>query len=280
MNYAGLYERLIARARGRVLSGYRERHHILPRCMGGSNDALNLVDLTAEEHYVAHQLLVKMHPNIRGLVGAAAIMARRSNGNKAYGWLRRKLADELKGNTRTLGMKLSPEARAKISAAQRGKARSRATIEKISAAHKGKRLSAEQVARLVAAHKGKRASLETREKMSAARRGRKVSPEIVAKVAAAQRGKFVSDETRAKLSLAHIGRRASPETRAKMSATHRANPPFLGRKHSADALMKIRAARARQIIGADTRAKLSKAAFADWARRKQVHQGEWSWPAA
>ena len=39
MNYFDHYDRLIARARTRVLEGYRERHHVLPRCMGGSNEA-------------------------------------------------------------------------------------------------------------------------------------------------------------------------------------------------------------------------------------------------
>lgn len=47
MNYAAHYERLIERAKNRVLEGYRERHHILPRCMGGTNAPDNLVDLTA-----------------------------------------------------------------------------------------------------------------------------------------------------------------------------------------------------------------------------------------
>lgn len=39
---------------------YRERHHIIPRCMGGDNTSSNLVDLTAKEHYLVHRLLPKM----------------------------------------------------------------------------------------------------------------------------------------------------------------------------------------------------------------------------
>ncbi|XAO17074.1 homing endonuclease [Escherichia phage FL23] len=60
MNYEKIYNSLIDRARNRALTGYKERHHIIPKCLGGSNDASNLVDLTPEEHYVAHQLLVKI----------------------------------------------------------------------------------------------------------------------------------------------------------------------------------------------------------------------------
>jgi hypothetical protein len=37
-----------------------EKHHIIPKSIGGSNDASNLVLLTAREHYVCHLLLPKM----------------------------------------------------------------------------------------------------------------------------------------------------------------------------------------------------------------------------
>ena len=59
MNYEAHYNKLIARGQNRELEDYKEKHHIVPRCMGGSNKKENLVYLTAEEHYVAHQLLVK-----------------------------------------------------------------------------------------------------------------------------------------------------------------------------------------------------------------------------
>jgi hypothetical protein len=36
---------------------YYERHHIVPKWMGGSNDKSNLVLLTAREHYLCHYLL-------------------------------------------------------------------------------------------------------------------------------------------------------------------------------------------------------------------------------
>ena len=70
MDYTKHYNLLIERAKNRLLECYTERHHIVPRCMGGSDDLDNLVDLTPEEHYVAHQLLVKMHPGEHKLVYA------------------------------------------------------------------------------------------------------------------------------------------------------------------------------------------------------------------
>lgn len=93
MDYLAHYHRLIDRARDRVTNGYVERHHILPRCLGGTDDKSNIVELTPEEHYVAHQLLVKIHPNHYGLIWAAIQMTAHPNGkrsNKVYGWLRRR----------------------------------------------------------------------------------------------------------------------------------------------------------------------------------------------
>ena len=94
MNYKKHYDLLIKRAQKRVLKEYTERHHIIPKCVGGNDEATNLVSLTPEEHFVAHQLLIKIYPGERGLIYAALMMTRHWNGkrsnNKLYGWLRRK----------------------------------------------------------------------------------------------------------------------------------------------------------------------------------------------
>lgn len=96
MNYEAIYDRLIRRARTRQLESYTERHHIVPKCLGGGDVAENLVDLTPEEHYVAHQLLVRMYPNNGKLVYAAAAMGNmRGIANKEYGWLKRRRAQLL-----------------------------------------------------------------------------------------------------------------------------------------------------------------------------------------
>ena len=63
MNYQKIYDQLIEKRKQYPLDKkdcYCEKHHIIPRCLGGSNDKTNLINLTAREHYVAHCLLVKI----------------------------------------------------------------------------------------------------------------------------------------------------------------------------------------------------------------------------
>jgi hypothetical protein len=39
---------------------YTEKHHIIPKSLGGNNKKENLVKLSAREHYICHLLLIKM----------------------------------------------------------------------------------------------------------------------------------------------------------------------------------------------------------------------------
>lgn len=63
MRYALHYDALIrrAQARGGMADVYMERHHIVPRALGGGNQKSNLVSLTAREHFVAHLLLARIY---------------------------------------------------------------------------------------------------------------------------------------------------------------------------------------------------------------------------
>ena len=66
MNYQKIYDQIIDRARkeqrAKKQGTYYEIHHILPRCMGGSNKKENLILLTAREHFLAHWMLVRIYP--------------------------------------------------------------------------------------------------------------------------------------------------------------------------------------------------------------------------
>ena len=90
MDYRKIYNNLIERGKTRTVEGYTETHHIMPKCMGGCNNSENLIKLTPEEHYLAHQLLIKIYPNNILLVNAAAMMIPNRPSNKLYGWLRRR----------------------------------------------------------------------------------------------------------------------------------------------------------------------------------------------
>lgn len=58
------YFSIINNARSREKNiGYVERHHIVPRSLGGTNKKENLVILTAREHFICHRLLVKITRN-------------------------------------------------------------------------------------------------------------------------------------------------------------------------------------------------------------------------
>jgi hypothetical protein len=61
MNYQKIYNSLIQNRINNEPEGYSEKHHIVPRCLGGSDDDDNLVRLTAKEHYMAHRLLCKIY---------------------------------------------------------------------------------------------------------------------------------------------------------------------------------------------------------------------------
>lgn len=93
MNYQRIYADIIERAKTRVPCGYVERHHIIPRCMGGPDTKGNMVALTPEEHFVAHVLLVKIYPQEKNLILAVQKMTRGHTGKRKrrlYGWLKRK----------------------------------------------------------------------------------------------------------------------------------------------------------------------------------------------
>lgn len=65
MNYKNMYNKLVE-TRKEIMSirkidrNLYEAHHIVPKCLGGTNAESNLVLLTFKEHFVAHLLLLKI----------------------------------------------------------------------------------------------------------------------------------------------------------------------------------------------------------------------------
>lgn len=102
---------------------------MVPKCMGGSDHSDNLVKLLPEEHYIAHLLLAKIHPNVPGLWGAVAWMSTghpKRSMNKVHGWVRRSIAAATAERSKKwhaenvhpmLGKKQTPETKKAISTA-------------------------------------------------------------------------------------------------------------------------------------------------------------------
>ena len=85
MDYKKVYNQIIERGKNRILEGYKERHHIVPKCLDGGNDSENLVDLTAREHYICHWLLARIHPESPKIGTAFWFMSyQKSKGQERY----------------------------------------------------------------------------------------------------------------------------------------------------------------------------------------------------
>jgi hypothetical protein len=104
MNYERIYNEFIADRRGKeanlIASGeYKERHHIVPRSMGGTDDASNIIALTAGDHYFAHLCLAKAYGG-RKHWGAVWAMSKLSNKDTTpRRTLRRKFIDIARKNS-------------------------------------------------------------------------------------------------------------------------------------------------------------------------------------
>jgi hypothetical protein len=62
MNYKIIYENIIEKARLReTICNFKcEKHHVIPKCMGGING--EIVPLTYKEHFISHMILAKINP--------------------------------------------------------------------------------------------------------------------------------------------------------------------------------------------------------------------------
>jgi hypothetical protein len=91
MNYYKIYNQLTTRAKveeqDRLLlknkGNYFESHHILPRCMQGTDSKDNIAILTAREHFLAHWLLCRIYPDNNKIAHAFWMMCNWKS-NKQY----------------------------------------------------------------------------------------------------------------------------------------------------------------------------------------------------
>lgn len=68
------YNTLINHYKNTIVEGYVERHHIIPKCMEGTDDISNLVALPPRAHFIAHYLLYRAYPDNIKLAQAFGMM--------------------------------------------------------------------------------------------------------------------------------------------------------------------------------------------------------------
>ena len=201
--YNQWYSNITERAKNRNLGGYTESHHIHPRSLGGSDEPINLVELTAREHFICHWLLVKMTTgqDHHKMLNALRMMRAEKQGQQRYNTkITARVYESIKQEYAELQSKTfkgkgngfygkthTEDARRRISEANKGrvqpldeKERQRAAItgrqrKPFTEEHKTKMSVAKQGENN--SNYGKTASNETRKKIGDKIRGRKQTPE-------------------------------------------------------------------------------------------------------
>lgn len=211
--YTKCYYSIIDRAKSRELSKdiYTEKHHIIPRSLGGPNDQINLVKLTAKEHRLAHILLPRMTidpVHTKSMWYALWMMLRTKNTNQ-----QRKIS---KGSAFNLA---KIEVAKNSSQLHKGKTVSKETREKLSKSCQGR----------PSPNKGIAMSAEQKQKMSATikKNGRIISPETITKILESRQHYRHSEETKQKISANSKGKtvKHTVETRQKISDSLKGRVP-------------------------------------------------------
>lgn len=129
---------------------YTEVHHILPKCMGGTNDRSNLVRMPIRYHIMAHVLLAYAYlSNTKLIFAANAMLMHKTKNPEIIRGFSTSLITRIRENAikARVGYKYTQESK-----------------DKISISHLGNKNPMF----------GKKASIETRKKMSESRKGEKI----------------------------------------------------------------------------------------------------------
>ena len=237
----------ILSTRGRFACGdeYHESHHVIPRCMGGTDAKENLIDLFAKEHFIAHKLLAEENPDNDKLVYAWWMMAHIGRVEITE--------DEYEESKKTISKimserVISEETKSKISEKTKERFRDKENHPMLGVSPRdrmdeetyilwrehisnsingennpmyGRQHSDESKRKNSEAHKGRTHSDETKKKISETTKGEKNPNYGNHKLAGKNNpnyGKHLSEETRRKIGEAN--RNPSEETRKKMRDNH------------------------------------------------------------
>jgi len=136
--YKTWHDNIIANGKKRILIGYKEKHHILPRSLGGDNSKENLVALTPKEHFIIHMLLCKftLGKSRIKMLNAFHAMIYFTKKNRNYKVTSR-IVEKLKIEFQKNNPVFDPEVRRKIGIGNKGKTVSRESRLKMSKSKKG-----------------------------------------------------------------------------------------------------------------------------------------------
>lgn len=201
--YTKWYYNIVNNAKSRISEEYSEKHHIIPKSLGGSNHIENLVLLSAREHFICHWLLTKMVVGTKEkyqMWNAFSCMLYRENGNQ----------QRYKINSRAFDLIKKQGALIK-SAKWSGKGNPMFGKKGELSPLFGRKQSPEHVETLRKIKTGKTRSEESKRKQSLSSKGKKQNSEWIEK-----RKLFGSSN-------GMFGKKLSPETIAKRTATLKAN---------------------------------------------------------
>lgn len=180
---------------------YTEVHHILPKCMGGTNDKSNLVRMPIREHIFAHLFLMKANPDNTKLAYSAKMMLCSNKTQERYKCLKY-ISTSLIAQIREESMLLLKDKNP----------------------FKGKKHTKESKKKMSDSHKECYPTLETRKKKSEAVKGEKnpffgkhhteETKNLIRQKNSGKNsfnfGKFVKKETREKISRSKLGKKRAP----------------------------------------------------------------------
>ena len=193
--YRNIYLRLIVRCQAMTedeLSGYNEKHHIIPKCLGGCDEIYNLVLMPVRYHIMAHILLFKVFPDNTKIAYAVNSMI---NGKNKW----RKECIIEKFSTRVIAS-IREEFILSVSGENNpnfGKPRSEETKKRLSDAALNRSEEAKERIRKARALAGYHPlSQETKNKLSLKLKGRKLSEETKEKLSLQRRRGMNSNSTK------------------------------------------------------------------------------------
>jgi hypothetical protein len=193
--YTKWYNLLIESRRHRVLdtSIYFEKHHVIPKSLGGSNSSNNLIKLLPKEHFIAHLLLSKMfEDNLSKRKMSYALWQMTYNGtgnrykinnSRTFAYMRKNMSETHSGENHHMygkvgklnprfGVKHTEEVKKIIGEKSKLKDYSEEYRKKLSDTSKERWSNPEYKERLSNKHKGRSKSEEHKKNISIANKGK------------------------------------------------------------------------------------------------------------